>query len=377
MSIGICRVESLGDYYDAVSRISNDIAKKKGLNEKGIKKEVLSMWFRAEASFDYALIPSLYRRRWKGVQIVRGDSEEQYSNMHYAEDIRTQHYHAKNYHYLAKEPSSRIEFLEVMQHHGVKTRVLDWSESSTHSLLFALEPFYSEKADNFYQRNTINPCIWVLDPSGLNLEIIEELGKDQILQKELMAELELTDCQQGKVLNRIKNLSSKDAIMEYMEDNGAQHIDNILNLSEIYDEIVRERYRIKSLLVEGEAFNPVYYLLARIYADGYLLNNYKLPPLAVVQPYHSERIKAQKGVFSVFPFYKDDRRSQDIELYEKFRLNPESMSYNKIAKKHLYKIILDRPQKIAYEILANGMNESWLYPEMPIASNEIEHHQIY
>ena len=49
--------------------------------------------------------------------------------------------------------------------------------------------------------------------------------------------------------------------------------------------------------------NSVYYVLGRIYSDGYILEDRKIPPLAVVHPYHSERIKAQKGVFTVFPFY--------------------------------------------------------------------------
>ena len=59
------------------------------------------------------------------------------------------------------------------------------------------------------------------------------------------------------------------------------------------------------------------------------------------------------------------------------KINPNSMSYNKIAQKSLHKIVLTRPQKIAGEVLLNGMNESWLYPEIPIISNEIEHRQVY
>ena len=35
-----------------------------------------------------------------------------------------------------------MEWLEVMQHHQVNTRVLDWSESSIHSLIFAVEAFF-------------------------------------------------------------------------------------------------------------------------------------------------------------------------------------------------------------------------------------------
>ena len=148
----------------------------------------------------------------------------------------------------------------------------------------------------------------------------------------------------------------------------------ILNISTINDEILRDRPRIKELLIKGDILFPYHYFLARVYSDGHVLDNRILPPLAVVNPYHSERIKAQKGVFTIFPFYKD--KEEDTDLRE-LGIEPNAMEHNVIAQECLVKLEICDPEKIAYELMANGANISWLYPELPIVSNEIENHRIY
>ena len=49
---------------------------------------------------------------------------------------------------------------------------------------------------------------------------------------------------------------------------------------------------IRGILVKGDLFYPYFYFISRIYSDGHVLSKRVLPPLAVVNPYHSERIKA-------------------------------------------------------------------------------------
>ena len=90
--------------------------------------------------------------------------------------------------------------------------------------------------------------------------------------------------------------------------------------------------------------NPYYYAIARIYSDGLGLSKSKLPPLAIVNPYHSERIKAQKGVFTVFPYYREQEGDRTIR---EMGINPGAMDSNKIARECLFKIDLHSPQEIA------------------------------
>ena len=375
MSIPCIKIRSLGEYYDVIGSLERTVGEKNREqgSEKNVHKrsegQIQMMWFRAQPSVSYSLIPSLYRKQTND-SVGRG-AGEMYTGMHYQEEMRLQHYQAKNYHYFTTAPTSRIGWIEGMQHHGVSTRALDWSESSGHSLLFALEPFINRKSEDHHNRHRLSPCVWVLDPNGLNLEILRIIQELAFSQPGLLEETySYSQDEKDDLKARIQSIFKS---IRQVGGKETSHIDFIVNLNEIENEVDRNRFRMRQLLLNG-TFNPLHYFLARVYSDGYPIENHALPPLAVVEPYHSERIKAQKGVFTIFPFYAPDPHS---EKYKKAGFNPDAMSYHSLAQKHLYKLILMNPQKMAQEALASGMNESWLYPEMPVVSSEIESRIIY
>lgn len=362
--------KNLGGYFQCVDEIA--------LRLKKDDRHPPVLWFRGAGDMNHSLIPSLFRANTRAKRSVPGRKKD-YSQLHYAEDIRTQHYIAKNYHFFQNEPSSRVEWLEVMQHHGVKTRVLDWSESSTHSLLFAVEPFLDEGKARARTAGLSVPCVWVLEPAALNKQIFQNIRDSSTspVASDNEKILGLFDIFQYDSLEKqtvLQNIQDVSDFSSYAETEETAHIDYILNLSEINDEIRRDGMRIRQLLLDGDIMNPYYYILSRIYSDGHMLENRVLPPLAVVQPYHSERIKAQHGVFTVFPFYEE--KSWD-HMYRKMGINPDAMENNAMASQVLHQIIIENPQKMAFELMQNGMNDSWLYPEMPVVSNEIENHAVY
>lgn len=353
-------IHNLGEYMECIHALA----------QVGGKAAPDILWFRGISDMNHHLIPSLFRGN---VRVTLEKGGGQYSSLHYAEDIRVQHYIAKNYHFFDKEPSSRVEWLEVMQHQGMNTRVLDWSESSIHSLLFAIEPFLNNEKYKDQNRMKCVPGVWVLKPGKLNKKIVDELlkrtGRGELtyqLYKELTTDKDELD----HIIAALQIMKSD----RYHTTNETAHLDYIYNLSAINDEILRDRSRLKQILMNGDVMNSVYYALGRIYSDGYILEDRQIPPLAVVHPYHSERIKAQKGVFTVFPFYKE---CENDEKLRKLGMNPDAIDNNSLAKDCLVKIVINNPKDIAGELIEHGMNDSWLYPEMPIVSSEIERHRVY
>ena len=356
-------VANLKEYFECVNKICGDRA------EKEMYPPVL--WFRGLSDIRHSLIPSLFRTGTRTETKAGMDSD--YSTLHYAEDIRTQHYIAKNFHFFQHEPSSRVEWLEVMQHHGAKTRVLDWSESSVHSLLFAIEPFLDQSKFEELKRTNNVPCVWVLEPAELNRRIFAYI-KAHVREAEiteLAKELNFSTSEKDQFIRNLEEFSDFDI---YDSTKETSHLDYILNLNVINDEILRDRTRLRELLLSGDVVNPYYYIISRIYSDGHILKQRTLPPLAIVQSYHSERIKAQHGVFTVFPFYKEQTEDEQCR---KWGLNPDAMENNRIAGNVLHKIIIENPQRIAYELMQNGMDQSWLYPEMPVVTNQIENREVF
>jgi len=110
-------------------------------------------WFRGHANRDWPLLPTLLR-------YPHGPQKEQ--NLYYQFVSRAGP--------LIAQQTSSWEVLSQMRHHGVPTRLLDWTESLAVAVHFALSG------------STNLPCVWVLNPYQLTKL---SLGKHWILNMEL------------------------------------------------------------------------------------------------------------------------------------------------------------------------------------------------
>ncbi|WP_424325730.1 FRG domain-containing protein [Gordonia sp. (in: high G+C Gram-positive bacteria)] len=111
-------------------------------------------WFRGISSTQYELKPTLYRLKSEASGPVLG-----INRLLDVEEWLLDRFSERSAPFReGPSPVVKIDYLFEMQHYGVPTRLLDWSESALVALWFAVQG----KADEF------DAAIWVLNPAKWN-----------------------------------------------------------------------------------------------------------------------------------------------------------------------------------------------------------------
>lgn len=98
-------------------------------------------WFRGHGNAAWNLVPGLYRGPIAPI----------------LEREITRDFRLQAVRHVTPAPATELEWLFLMQHHGLPTRLLDWTESHTTALYFAIS-----------DQDASDAAVWILHPWSLN-----------------------------------------------------------------------------------------------------------------------------------------------------------------------------------------------------------------
>lgn len=356
-------VASLSEFYEALHEITSSDKDKGHPN----------YWFRGHSYNYYTLLPSLYRGKF-----YKSNGDGTYSSMNLKENYRYQHIKARAFHNIHTNPQYQSEWQEIYQHHFGRTRLMDWTESARTALTVALEPFIDTRMNKEleYKRQHITPCIWMLDPYKLNEKVYDYFAErfcadmGGCFHTWYGTKLSLNDiCQE---LERNKNI--------YFDNgDGDPEIKGIISLCAIEDYRRNFGGGVESAVKRYE-FNPFYFLALKMYSDAvpYDIGDGRrefLPPIAILHPYHSERIRTQRGAFTMFPNYIVNDKAEDF--YKNRDIDVRAMEWQALIQDCLKAIYILNPHRIAKDMVQSGVRRSELYPDIQTYADIIETQEYY
>lgn len=174
---GVLEIESrtLSDFCSVVDNITDNWRSEVKRRQDKIPPDAdffpgeLSPWFRGITEEKYELEPTLLR-----------DSNKRYlwpplGNNEKERILKIEKYLLQRFRTFATPSLHRVPKLEIqwsflMQHHGLPTRLLDWSKSSFISLFFGIRK-YEEKERESQRRGEDSPpsaAVWILEPRRLS-----------------------------------------------------------------------------------------------------------------------------------------------------------------------------------------------------------------
>ncbi|MHB1609855.1 MAG: FRG domain-containing protein [Acidiferrobacter thiooxydans] len=122
-----------------------------------IAKEIDDVWFRGHASASYRLVPSVLRDvrpLTDGMGSAVGDGQIIISEGGTVKGISPEsmfyEFKSRAVPFLNREPGNNFEWMFLMQHYGVPTRLLDWTTSALIALYFAIESVSKPSENRLY-----------------------------------------------------------------------------------------------------------------------------------------------------------------------------------------------------------------------------------
>lgn len=109
-------------------------------------------WYRGSNSTAFQLLPSLF---WRTKDWDAEEQDDYESDIFFEFQARARQLHERGL--------SDWDYLFFMRHHGIPTRILDWTDAFGMALYFALDGYQPIPNGDL-------PCVWILNPYALNLD---------------------------------------------------------------------------------------------------------------------------------------------------------------------------------------------------------------
>lgn len=318
----ITGIEQLCSAIQNVSKYFTDRSK-----ETYVEK-VNHLWYRGHGSTKYKLLPSAMRKWGKSAHSrkdLRDHLRAAFEEFKFRLDDASEKIDTSSY--------TACDHLALMQHYGVPTIYLDWTENAITALYFALEAYIDPHKDS--EKNNDDAVLYIMHPNLYN--------------------------------------KARDEMMETYEGNSGMSLDSDMqktkqiktdalpNLSVDYN---KDKYYMFLLGETDEKKVP-----DRISTEGYLADGNDAIlclPLAIYSSRANMRIRSQYGMFIAFNIFTPPNKS---EKFEYMALEDVQNAYLRICKDKspfMFKIVIrnESKQQIAEWLKAIGVSKEMIYPEL-------------
>ncbi|MDP2097777.1 MAG: FRG domain-containing protein [Methylobacter sp.] len=314
-------IEADGDISSFINALKEDFGSI-DLNEE--------TWFRGQSDYVHKLIPSLFRYDVnKASSTLDYDEVVMYDEAEiYAEFIRRYPEHSNSH-------KNVFEWLTLMQHYRLPTRLLDWSTNLLVALFFCCNEEQDKDKDGAIF--AFNPYVDLSLPDDFRKFLeIQVTSYDKIIFYEQLIKLAEKEFGEETKINKIK-------IKDIKSDLGyiVKAINNGTGKFESFGQMLKmQAISLNDYDEKIDQFSKTY--------------SYKPPHL-------NPRIRQQHGCFTFHggKYFEGSEFIQSLEMDQQYSLI-------KIRVKH------DVKQKLLHELALSGISEATLFPEMEYQSKQIK-----
>ena len=160
----IVQVETLRDFLECITP------------RQGMRYPNPSRVYRGQA-YDRKLLPKLFRRDFDYYH-QPSLNEALYAHLRDREFSLMGEFQRHSSSFLTTKPQNYLEWLAIAQHHGLETRLLDWTENSLTALFFAVSYFGCSDQDDI-----TDAVVWELQTYHMSVEVIHSQNQEELEAK--------------------------------------------------------------------------------------------------------------------------------------------------------------------------------------------------